>query len=246
MLFPKLVHDSDQIIADSFHTKNDIVRYYRVPDQKITVVHLGASEEYRPLDDGVVEPVKRKYGLNFPFALFVGTLEPRKNIPTLLKAFYLCKKKSPVLKLVIVGQNGWKYSKIFSTLANLHLEKEVIFPQYVPHEDLPAIYNAAKLFVYPSLYEGFGLPPLEAMQCGVPVITSDTSSLPEIVGDGGIMVSPYDVQGLAERMSEMVSDDTLRRENIRYGLSRAQLFSWEKCARQTQNVYNMVGECEKD
>jgi glycosyltransferase involved in cell wall biosynthesis len=240
--FPKLIGDSDRIIADSYHTKKDIIRFYRVQEQKISVIHLGASKEYKQLDDRIVYAVKTKYHLNFPFVLFVGTLEPRKNIPTLLKAFSICRKKIPALKLVIVGQKGWKYAEIFSTLAHLNLENEVIFLQYVPHEDLPAIYNAADLFVYPSLHEGFGLPPLEAMQCGVPVITSNTSSLPEIVGEGGAMVSPNDVQGLADMMSLMLSDDNLRKENIRYGLSRAQMFSWEKCAQQTQEVYDETGE----
>lgn len=241
-LFPGLVKDSDHLITVSYHTKKDILHTFQVNEENISVIHLGASKEFRQLDNHVVESIKQKYHLNFPFVLFVGTLEPRKNIPTLLKAFAICRKKIPDLKLVIVGNKGWKYGEIFVILADLHLENEVIFLHYVPHEDLPAIYNAAGLFVYPSYYEGFGLPPLEAMQCGVPVITSNTSSLPEIVGEKGVMVNPNDVQELAIQMDLLISDEGLRKENIRYGLSRAQMFSWEKCAQQTQAVYESVGE----
>jgi glycosyltransferase involved in cell wall biosynthesis len=240
MLFPKLIRDSDRIIAISHHTKSDIIRYYRVPEQKISVIHHGASDNYRKMDPQIVDLIRQKYHLNNPFALFVGTLEPRKNIPTLLKSFALCKKKNPDLKLVIVGHKGWKYAEVFTTIADLHLEKEIIFLHYVPHEDLPAIYNAAELFVYPSLYEGFGLPPLEAMQCGIPVITSNTSSLPEIIGNGGIMVDPLDIQDLADKMSLLLTDNQSRQDNIRYNLSRCQQFSWEKCARQTAEVYEEI------
>jgi glycosyltransferase involved in cell wall biosynthesis len=240
LLFPKLIRDSDRIIADSYNTKKDIVNYYGVREEKISVIHLGASRGYRQLENQIVESVRSKYHLNFPFVLFIGTIEPRKNIPVLLKAFSICKKKLPELKLVIVGQKGWKYHAVFTTITNLHLQNDVLFLQYVPHEDLPAIYNAAELFVYPSLYEGFGLPPLEAMQCGVPVITSNTSSLPEIVGERGAMVNPDDIQGLASMMFDLLSDDSLRKENIRYGLSRARLFSWEKCALETQEIYEEV------
>ena len=242
LFYPKLIHDSDRIIADSNNTKNDIIKYYHVDEQKISVIPLGASGKYKQLDFQIVESVKTKYQLNFPFVLFVGTLEPRKNIPTLLKAFSICKKKISGLKLVIVGQMGWKYAEIFSTLADLDLTKDVIFLYYVPREDLPALYNAAELFVYPSFYEGFGLPPLEAMQCGVPVITSNTSSLPEIVGERGNMVHPTDVCGLADMMYLLLSDDNQRKENIRYGLSRTKMFSWEKCAQQTQEVYDEISE----
>ena len=243
MSFPVIIRHADKIIADSHHTKKDLMRFFHTDDKKITVIHLGASPDYKQMSNQEINSIKTKYKLNFPFILSVGNLEPRKNIPTLLKAFSICKRKMPEIKLVIVGQKGWKYAEIFSTLTDLHLDNEVIFLHYIPHEDLPAIYNAAELFVYPSLYEGFGLPPLEAMQCGIPVITANTSSLPEIVGDGGIMVSPYDIHGLADMMFQLLSDDNLRKENIRYGLSRAQMFSWEKCAQQTQEVYEEVGKC---
>lgn len=240
LLFPKLIRDSDRIIADSHNTKKDIMWYYGINDEKISVIHLGASEQYQPLAPRYAEDVREKYHLDFPFLLFVGTLEPRKNLPTLLKAFAQVKEKNRSVKLVIAGQKGWNYSDIFTTIAHLHIEKEVVFLNYVTHDDLPALYNAAEVFVYPSLYEGFGLPPLEAMQCGIPVITSDTSSLPEIMGDGGIMVNPFDTGAFAEKISLLLEDDRERKENIRYNLARAGMFSWDRCARETAEVYDEI------
>lgn len=241
--FPRIITHSDRIIVDSFQTKKDLIRCYQVCEQKISVIYLGASEEFKPLENHHIESVKKKYMIDFPFVLFVGNLEPRKNIPTLFKAFSQCKKKIPELKLIIIGQKGWKYAEVFKTIKFLHLEKEVIFLQYIPHEDVPALYNAARLFVYPSLYEGFGLPPLEAMQCGTPVITSNTSSLPEVIGDGGFMVDPLDIQDLTEKMLQLLTDDQTRKENIRYNLARSQQFSWKKCAKQTLEVYEDI--CSK-
>jgi glycosyltransferase involved in cell wall biosynthesis len=240
---PRLIVNSNKIITVSLQTKRDLISRYHVPEDKITVIYEGASEEYRKMDLSAVTEIREKYHLLFPFVLSVGNLEPRKNIPTLLKAFAISRRKIPGLKLVIVGQKGWNYADIFSTIEELQLQKEVIFLHYVPHEDLPAIYNAAELFVYPSFYEGFGLPPLEAMQCGIPVITSNTSSLPEIIGAGGIMVDPLDVHDLVDKMSLLLMDDQARRENIRYNLSRCTFFSWEKCAQQTAEVYEEV--CNK-
>lgn len=240
MLFPRLIRDSDKLIAVSQNTKNDIIKYYRVKEEKISVIPLGASKDYKQLDSQITDSVKKKYHLTSPFILFVGTLEPRKNLPSLLKAFAIVKENNPLVKLVIAGQKGWKYSDICTTIAYVHLEKEVIFLNYIAHEDLPALYNAADLFVYPSLYEGFGLPPLEAMQCGIPVITSDTSSLPEIMGEGGIMVNPLDIRELADKISLLLNDDQERKENIRYNLARAKLFSWDRCACETTRVYEEI------
>ena len=139
------------------------------------------------------DELKSEYKIDTPFILFVGTLEKRKNVPTLLKSFYKLKKCKIEHKLVIVGGKGWKYTKIFDLIEEFNLKGDVIFTDYVSDEYLVKFYNAADLFVYPSLYEGFGLPPLEAMACGCPVITSNTSSLPEVVGDAGIMIDPNDI-----------------------------------------------------
>ncbi|XRP97070.1 glycosyltransferase family 4 protein [Methanocaldococcus sp. 16A] len=238
--FPLVLKVTDKIIAISHHTKNDIIKHFKIPEDKIRVIHLAANENYRPLKENEINKIKQKYNLNDPFILYVGTLEPRKNILNLLKAFYKLKKQGIKHKLVITGKKGWKYRNIFELIDKLNLQKEVIFTGYVPDEDLPGLYNAADLFVYPSLYEGFGLPPLEAMACGTPVITSNTSSLPEVVGDAGIMVNPYDVDELAKAMYEVLTNDGLREELSKKGLERAKLFSWKKCAEEHLKVYEEV------
>ena len=237
---PRLIASSDKIIAVSQQTKKDLIAYYDVPDDKISVIYEGASKEYKKLDITTVDAIRRKYNLDDPFILFIGNLEPRKNIPNLIRSFSLCIKHNADLKLVIVGRKAWMYGEIFTTITELHLENSVIFLNYVPHEDLPPLYNAAKIFVYVPFYEGFGLPVLEAMQCGTPVITSNISSLPEIVGGGGIMVDPMDVVGLAEKITLIISDENIRQENTQYNLSQCQRFSWEKCAEQTYALYEEV------
>jgi len=241
---PRLVKNSDKIIAVSLQTKKDLISYYHIPEEKISVIYEGASKEFKKIDKQTVEAIRRKYNLNDPFILFIGNLEPRKNIPNLIRAFSLCRKQNQDLNLVIAGRKGWMYGEIFTTIKDLRLEDSVKFLDYVPHEDLPALYNAARIFVFVPFYEGFGLPVLEAMQCGTPVVTTNVSSLPEIVGDGGIMVDPSDVIGLAEKITRLISDEKVRAENIRYNLVRCQQFSWEKCAQQTAEVYEEV--CNKN
>ncbi|NJE77285.1 glycosyltransferase family 1 protein [Thermococcus sp. ES12] len=231
---------ADKIISISYSTKKDAVKYFKISEEKIRVIHLGVDEDYKLLPENEIKKIKQKYNLNYPFILYVGTLEPRKNIPTLLKALYKLKKQGLPHKLVITGKKGWKYKNIFELISKLNLQRDVIFTGYVPREDLPALYNAADLFVYPSLYEGFGLPPLEAMACGTPVITSNTSSLPEVVGNAGIMVDPYDVNGLAKAIYEVLTNDRLREELRKRGLERAKMFSWKKTAEETLKVYEEV------
>lgn len=245
IFFPRTLKTADKIIADSNSTKKDLINYFNVPEEKIRVILLAADEKFKPLNKEEINEVKQKYYLNFPFILYVGTLEPRKNTPSLIRAFYKIKKKNPQHKLVITGKKGWKYKEIFETIDKLNLQKDVVFTGYVSDEDLPALYNAADLFVYPSLYEGFGLPPLEAMACGCPVITSNTSSLPEVVGDAGIMINPHDVNGLAKAMYEVLTNESLGEDKIKKGLERAKMFSWEKCARETLKVYEEVYNEEK-
>jgi glycosyltransferase involved in cell wall biosynthesis len=241
---PRLVSSSERIIVDSLQTKKDLINRYQVPETRISVIYLGASEEFKKLDSHAIESIRHKYHLDFPYILFVGNLEPRKNIPNMIRAFSQCPDRSHELHLVIAGKKGWMFEEIFRTVTELHLEKSVRFLDYILDEDLPALYNAATAFVYVPFYEGFGLPPLEAMQCGTPVITSNTSSLPEIVGRGGIMVDPRDVQGLAKKIHLLVSDENARAENSRYNLLQCRKFSWEKCAAQTLEVYREVIEGE--
>lgn len=239
LFFKRTLNHSQKIISISEFTKKELIRYFNIPESKIKVIYLAADKKFKPLPKRMIKKVIKKNNLYFPYILYVGTLEPRKNIPNLLRAYSKIKDKIPP-KLVITGKKGWKYKEIFETINNLKLENDVIFTGYVPEEDLPALYNGAELFVYPSYYEGFGLPPLEAMQCGCPVITSNTSSLPEVVGKAGIMVNPNNIGEIANAMFKVLNNKSLRRKMIKNGLKQAKKFSWEKTARETLKIYKEV------
>ena len=173
--------------------------------------------------------------------LFVGNIEPRKNLTRLVEAYALLLRRSHYRgPLILAGGQGWRNSEIFRCVEELELEKHVKFLGYVPDDVMPALMSGAEIFIYPSLYEGFGLPPLEAMACGTPVITSNVSSLPEVVGDAALMVDPHDVVALADAMHRVLTDRELREEMRRRGLERANEFSWEETARQTLRVYEEV------
>jgi glycosyltransferase involved in cell wall biosynthesis len=234
------------VICDSISTKNDCIKLLKIPEKRLKVVPLSADEQYKPIKnkEQINDELKLKYNIDYPFILFVGTLEKRKNVPTLIRSFYKLKKSKLNHKLVIVGGRGWKYTKIFDLIEELNLQKDVIFTDYVSDEYLVKLYNAADLFVYPSLYEGFGLPPLEAMACGCPVITSNTSSLPEVVGDAGIMIDPNDVDSLTDSMLKILTDNELREDMSIKSLERASIFSWKKTARETWDAYEEVLELE--
>jgi glycosyltransferase involved in cell wall biosynthesis len=232
----------DAIIADSFSTKNEIIKYLKIPEEKIQVIHLGCSPAFRPLAEGErSEETKEKFKIKGDYVLYVGTLEPRKNLRGLIQAYTQCKAKKDFL-LVLAGGKGWKYEHIFRLVDKLQLQDRVIFTGYVEEADLPGLYQCASLFVYPSFYEGFGLPPLEAMACGLPVIVSNTTSLPEVVRDAGIYVDPNDVEQIAFSIDTVLSDSELRRILIQRGLERAKLFSWEKTAKATLQLYEQVVE----
>ncbi len=245
-----------RIIAISKSTKRDVVRLLGVPPEKVEVIYCGIDEAFRPLAEDQVAAFRSKRGLPERFILFVGTIEPRKNLTTLLEAYAVFRRdvrdqeignrKSEIenLHLVIGGAKGWFYEDVFARVEELGLEGQVMFPGYIPVSELPLWYNAAELFVYPSLYEGFGLPPLEAMACGTPVVTANTSSLPEVVGEAGLTVDPLDVEGLAEAMRRVLDDEALRQEMRKRGLQRAKGFSWTKTAQETVQVYRRAMECE--
>jgi len=236
------IRSASHIISDSVATKNDIIISFSIPDEQISVIPLAADGQFRPCPMEEIQRVKAAYSLHRPFVLFVGTIEPRKNLPNLLKAFYKLIQHHPKYDLVIAGQNGWKYEEVYQTVEKLSLIARIRFLKYVPHEDLPALYCAAALLVLPSWYEGFGLPPLEAMQCGVPVIVSDRGSLPEIVGPGGCIVSPDDPLAITEAMIVYLTDNEKRKEQIKYNLARAKIFSWDRCAKETKMVYQKIME----
>lgn len=227
-----------KIIAISENTKKDLIDLYHLPSDKIKVIYLAADKRFKPAESAAaVAEIRKKYELNYPYLLFVGTLEPRKNIPNLIEAFNKIKDKNSKLKLLLVGKKGWKFESIFNLINALKLNERVIYVGYVQDEDIPLLINAAELFVYPSIYEGFGLPPLEAMACGTPVITSDISSLPEVAGDAGIMVDPYNVNELADEIIKVLNNNKLKEELSRKGQERTKLFSWEKCAKETLEVF---------
>jgi glycosyltransferase involved in cell wall biosynthesis len=242
ILLKRTLYGADKIITDSKSTKNDLINYFEISDEKIKVIPLGVDEKFKPMDPEKVVEFKINHNLDFPFLLYVGTLEPRKNIPTLIKAFSKLKSRNLNYKLVIAGKKGWKYNTIFNTIDDLNLQNDVVFTGYISDDDLPLLYNAADVFVYPSIYEGFGLPPLEAMACGTPVITSNTSSLPEVVGDAGILLDPMDIDGFANLIYAILFDEELRLTIVKKGLERSKMFNWGKCARETLSVYENIFE----
>jgi len=229
------INNIDMFIAVSENTRRDIIKLLGVPENKTRVVYEAADRRYKPVKD--TSKIKKQYGLN-NFILFVGTLEPRKNIRNLIMAFSKLDRKN--YQLVVAGKKGWKYEEIFQIVESQGLKEKIKFLDYVPDGELPELYSAADLFVYPSFYEGFGLPPLEAMACGTPVIVSNRSSLPEVVGDAGLMVDPDDVEDIARAMEKILAQPSLRRELSKKGLRQAKRFSWKRCARETIAVYKEV------
>lgn len=230
------------IITDSEHARKEILEDFGCLPEKVKAIMLGFDPlmiKPRAAADG--DSVRRKYGLPSEYLLYVGTIQPRKNLDTLIQAFYRLKQGGSFdHKLVIVGRKGWLYDQLFTRIKELGLDSEIIFTGFVPDEELPYIYDSAKLFLYLSLFEGFGLPPLEAMACGVPVITSNTTSLPEVVGNAGITVSPTDVDAVVLAMQQVLTDPLLAEKMRESGRSRAQLFSWETAAHETLAVYKQV------
>lgn len=233
---------ADHIIAVSESTKRDVIRLLGVPEDKITVIHEAAHPLFAPVTNPeALERTRARYQLPEKFFLFVGTVEPRKNLPTLLRAFRgLRDKYKSTASLILVGNRGWLADEVDRVIAELQLGDAVRFLGGIPNDELVYLYNAASAFVFPSFYEGFGLPPLEAMACGTPVITSNVSSLPEVVGDAALLINPENVDELTVAMSRVLADEKLRREMRDKGLKRAQLFSWERAARETLDVYRLV------
>jgi glycosyltransferase involved in cell wall biosynthesis len=236
------VRKARRVIAISESTRQDVVSCFGLPVERVDVVYCGVDGLFRPLPVAEIESFRQRRGLPGEFIFFIGTLEPRKNLETLVKAYarLLARYRgsgSDTPKLVIGGAKGWYYERVFAAVEELGLTRNVIFPGYIAQEELPWWYGAAKLFVYPSYYEGFGLPVLEAMRCGVPVITSNVSALPEVAGGAGLLVEPMNVEGLAEAMHRLLQDAALSAELCQLGLERAARFSWERTARETVSVY---------
>ena len=223
-----------RIITISESSRQDVHRFFGVPLHQIDVVVPGVDPIYQPLPAAQVAAFRQKHGLD-RFILHVGTLQPRKNIPVLIEA--LARLEDAALKLVLVGGKGWLFDDIFRQVQALGLAERVIFTGYVPDGDLPLWYNAAELLVFPSVYEGFGLPVVEAMACGTPVIAAKSSSIPEAVGEAGLLFEPNDVEMLVNQMTAVLTNTDLQHKLRQQGLDHAQTFSWERAGRETAAVY---------
>lgn len=232
---------ADRIIVPSDAVKQDVVRHLGLADNLVTVTHHGCEPRFHPdPDPASFGAVTARYGLPPRYVLAVGTLEPRKNLVALLKAFARLRRAGevdPALRLVLAGARGWLDEPIFRTVRSFGLAEAVCLPGFIDDDDLPDVYRGAELFVFPSLYEGFGLPPLEAMACGVPVVTSNTSSMPEVAGGAAMLVDPRDVDEMAAVIARALHDEGLRERLRGAGIARARQFSWQTAARQVLDVY---------
>lgn len=227
-----------RIMTDSANTKEDVAELLRIPRERIEVVYPGLDEAFHPSSPDELAAFRRGKGLPDEFILYVGTLEPRKNVEALIRAYSLLHARGfRGWPLVIAGGRGWMFDDIFAEVERHDLVDDVLFPGYVPPEELAHWYGAASVFVYPSLYEGFGLPALEAMACGTPVIVSNASSLPEVVGDAGAQVDPHRTDQLAETLAEVLQSSHRREQMAAAGLQRAASFTWDRAAEQIMRVY---------
>jgi glycosyltransferase involved in cell wall biosynthesis len=233
---PMLLNRSQVIICDSENTKKDIIAYYGIKDKPIHVIYGGFNRQrFYPRENGTVQ---KQYGLA-DYLLYIGDMRPYKNLERSLEAFASLNLKK--FKFVIGGKKDPRfYPRVEKKMGELFLKDRVVFLDYVPHKDLPHLYSEAAAFVFPSLYEGFGMPPLEAMACGCPVVASNTASLPEVCGDAAYYVDPYNVESIAESMYRVLTDEVLRSNLIEKGIERVKLFSWEKSAKEHLRVFKEV------
>lgn len=240
---PRSVARAVHVLADSLATKNDIVELFGTQPEKITVLYGGVDARFAPVQQpDRLAAVRARYGIGQgTFILGIGTIQPRKNYRRLIQAFADLGPSAANLQLVIAGGKGWMYDQIFAEVKQLGLEGHVIFPGFVDDDDLPALYSAAEMLAYPSIYEGFGLPILEAMACGTPVATSRTSSLPELAGEAALLVEPADVAGITDAMRRLLQDSDLRRRLVAEGFGQARKFTWDKAARQLLGIYESLG-----
>lgn len=239
----KTCRHADHIITVSEFSKKEIIQYLKISPDKITVVpnavdhtvyHTNYSEEQ-------IGNVLKKYKIQREYFLYLGTIEPRKNISKLILAYVkLCKCIQNVPQLVLAGGKGWYYNNVYEMVHDYHLESEVLFTGYIAQEDSPLLMKGAKAFIFPSLYEGFGMPPLEAMACGTPVITSNTTSLPEVVGEAGILVNPESEEEIFVAMEKLLGDEEYRRKLSELGVCRAAQFTWKKSADKLMDVYRNI------
>ncbi len=236
---PRSVARADHVLADSEATRADLMELYGTPPGKITVLYSGVNDSFRPVrDPAALASLRARYGLGAaPFVLAVGTLQPRKNYVRLIQAMAQLPAGA---NLVIAGGRGWLYDAIFAEVERLGWRERVIFAGFVADDDLPALYSAARVLAYPSLYEGFGLPILEAFACGTPVVTSTASCLPEVAGDAALLVPPTDVAALAAALERALTDEAARAELIARGFERVKAFSWAASAQKLVGIYRQL------
>lgn len=240
---PLFVRAADAIIAVSQQTRRDLMARYGTPDRKIRVIYEGIDERFAPIGPPAVARIRRQYasGPDRPYLLMVGTLEPRKNHATAMRALARLKRAGYPHRLLVSGGKGWLFEPVAGLVAELGLTDDVTFAGRVPDDDLPALYAGADALLLPSLYEGFGFPVLEAMACGTPVVCADSSSLPEVAGDAALLVPATDDEALAAAVERILTEPGLAEELRRRGAAQAARFRWEKCAAETVAVYREVG-----
>lgn len=238
---PVAVKKSDKIITISESSKKEIVEYYKVEPEKVVIIPPAVDHDvFRPLGHKQITQIRNKYKINRSYILYTGTLEPRKNIIGILDAYALLPKPlRTTFQLVLAGGKGWLDHEIQEKLED-YKDLEVVLTGYVPDEDLPALYSGASVFVYPSFYEGFGMPPLEAMACGAPVITSNNSSLPEVVGTAGITIEAKDTNSLVKNMQRVLTDKKLANKMKKDGLIQAEKFSWAESAAKLKDIIDAI------
>lgn len=233
-----------RVIAVSRQTADDLQHFWQIEASKISVIYNGVGEEFVPAPVAAVEAFRQQHALPERFFLYLGTLEPRKNLPLLIRAFARWRAQTTpenrAIQLVLAGAKGWFYEQIFALVTQLQLEDVILFSGYIPAAALPDWYRAAELFIYPSLFEGFGLPVLEAMACGTPVICSDSGSLVEVAGDSALTFPAQDEEGLVSCLHQAANDAALRTDLRRGGLARAQHFSWQQTAQATCALYRTL------
>ena len=233
-----------RVLALSEHARLDIISTYKIAPDLVTAIPIAAPNHFRPVvDEYELQRVRQTYGINGDYILSVGSIQPRKNLTRLLSAYERLRRTRPegsLPQLVLVGKRAWLYRETLKAIEKLGTG--VIVTGYVPETDLPALYSGALCFVYPSFFEGFGLPPLEAMKCGTPVITGDRTSLPEVVGDGGVLVNPFDIDAIASAIATMVDDSSFRSRLRIESLNRARIFDWRETARRTLEVYKQAAD----
>ena len=233
------------VIAPSEFTRRDLIETYKLDPARVSAIPLAAAEHFRPVEDALeIERVRRLYGIRGEYVLAVGSIQPRKNLARLVRAYSGLRRergRSNLPQLVLVGRRAWLYGETLRAVEEEGLGDSVVLTGYVSEGDLPALYTGALCFAYPSYFEGFGLPPLEAMRCGTPVLTGDRTSLPEVVGDAALTADPFDTASLARALARLIDDAALRADLSARGLKRASAFDWRDTARMTLQVYRKTG-----